>query len=307
MSTHPVPGPPEPGPVEPGGAGAAPGADRSAKRSSWSLGLRLLSGVAFVPLLAFLVAVGGLAFAAFVAMQVTAGLLEFYAMMRGRGLRPYRRLGVATALVVLWICLHPQMPYVAFLASAAVLLVLGLELRRPEATRRVEDIAVTWFGVLWVGWLSAHLVLLRELPWHAGTPYGDGARYVALAFALTWSCDIGAYAFGRAFGRTRPWTRISPRKTLEGAAGGFASAVAAAFVSRATFAPFLSVWDAAALGALAGVFAQVGDLVESLLKRDSRYGDSSELIPGHGGMLDRVDSFLFAAPVAYFLVAAILG
>lgn len=289
MTTHPAPGVPDPVPGDP-----------PPKRSSWSLGLRVLSAAAFLPLLAYLVTIGGLAFLAFVALQTAAGLLEFYAMMRGRGLRPYRRLGIATSVAVLWICVHPQMPYVAFLATAAVLLVLGLELRRPEATRRVEDIAVTWFGVLWVGWLSAHLVLLRELPWHAGTPYADGIRYVALAFALTWSCDIGAYAIGRTFGRTRPWTRISPRKSLEGAAGGFTASVVAAFVSRATFAPFLSAWDALALGALAGVFAQVGDLVESLLKRDARFGDSSELIPGHGGILDRFDSLYFAAPVVYY-------
>ena len=141
MSTTPAPNAPDPGAP----ADVAP--DPAAKRSSWSLGLRILSGVAFVPLLAFLVAVGGFAFVAFVALQVSAGLLEFYAMMRGRGLRPYRRLGIATALAVLWICVHPQMPYVAFLATAAILLVLGLELRRPEATRRVEDIAVTWFGL----------------------------------------------------------------------------------------------------------------------------------------------------------------
>src|SRR6185295_18459811 len=101
--------------------------------------------------------------------------------------------------------------------------------------RQVESIGVTLFGVLYVGWLSAHLVFLRELPWRAGTDYRDGASYVLLAFFVTWSCDTGAYTIGRLFGRTRPWTRISPAKTVEGSVGGFAAAVLAAWIARLWF------------------------------------------------------------------------
>ena len=276
------------------------------KRSSWALSLRIASGLLFVPILILLAQAGGLAFFSLVALQVALGLIEFYGMMRGRGLRPYFRLGIAAALALLWVCYQPRVPYVAFLTTAVMLLVLALELRRPEARQRVEDIAVTCFGVLYVGWLSAHQVLLRELPWIAGTSYGDGARYVLLAFFITWSCDTGAYAFGRLFGRNRPWTRISPRKSVEGSIGGLVLAVIAAFVARRWFAPFLSVRDAAVLGFLVGVFAQVGDLVESLLKRDALHGDSSDLIPGHGGVLDRFDSLFFAAPVVYYYLAHVV-
>jgi len=148
--------------------------------------------------------------------------------------------------------------------------------------------------------LSAHQVLLRELPWRAGTAYQEGGAYLLLAFFLPWSCDTAAYVIGRRFGRVRPWTTISPRKSLEGAIAGFLAAVAAAFVARAWFAPFLSAQDALVLGVLVGFLAQVGDLVESLLKRDTQVGDSSDLIPGHGGVLDRFDSVLFAAPVVYY-------
>jgi phosphatidate cytidylyltransferase len=195
---------------------------------------------------------------------------------------------------------------VAFLTTAVLLLVLGLELRRPEAHRRVEDIAVTFFGLIYVGWLSAHLVLLRELPWRAGTPYHDGMAYVLLAFLLTWSCDTGAYAFGRLFGRHRPWTRISPRKSVEGSIGGLLCATAAGPLARAWFAPFLSLPEALALGAMVGVFAQVGDLVESLIKRDARRGDSSDLIPGHGGILDRFDSLYFGAPATFYFLQLVV-
>jgi phosphatidate cytidylyltransferase len=273
------------------------------KSSAWALPLRVASGVLFVPILILLARVGGYAFWSLIALQVTLGLMEFYAMMRQRGLRPYRRLGIATALTLLWVCFRPDLPHVGFLVTSVLLLVLALELRRPEARQRVEDIAVTCFGVLYVGWLSAHLVMLRELPWRAGTSYGDGASYVLLAFFITWSCDIGGFAIGRMFGRNRPWGAISPRKSVEGAIGAFAFALAAAFIARAWFVPFLGWRDALALGLLVGVFGQVGDLVESLFKRDSLHGDSSDLIPGHGGVLDRFDSLLFAAPAVYYYLS----
>ena len=274
-----------------------------AKGSSRGVSLRVASGVAFVPILILLTWVGGPAFLVLVAAVVTIGLIEFYRMMHGRGLRPYRRLGIAASLALLWVCYQPNVAFVGFLTTAALLLVLALELRRPEARQRVEDIAVTCFGVLYVGWLSAHLVLLRELPWHAGTSYRDGSAYVLLSFFVTWSCDTGAFTIGKLFGRNRPWVHISPRKSVEGSIGGLVFAVAAAFVARAWFAPFLSLRDAAAIGLLAGVFAQVGDLVESLLKRDARHGDSSDLIPGHGGVLDRFDSLFFTAPVIFYYLA----
>jgi phosphatidate cytidylyltransferase len=268
--------------------------------------LRVASGLLFVPLLILLARVGGLAFVAFVALEVTLGLIEFYRMMRGRGLRPYRRLGIVSALGVLWVCFRPHTPQAAFLLTAVLLLALALELRRPEARQRVEDLAVTWFGVLYVGWLSAHFVLLRELPWRAGTAYADGASYLLLAFFLTWSCDSVAFAVGRQFGRNRPWTRISPRKSVEGAVGGLVAALAAALIARRWFAPYLGVRDALVLGLLVGIAAQVGDLVESLLKRDAAHGDSSDLIPGHGGILDRFDSLYFAAPLVYYYLAAVV-
>src|SRR5258706_16143788 len=108
------------------------------------------------------------------------------------------------------------------------------------------------------------------------------------------------------FGRNRPWASISPRKSVEGAIGAFGFAVVAAFIARAWFAHYLGIRDAAAVGLLVGVFAQVGDLVESLFKRDTEHGDSSDLIPGHGGVLDRFDSLLFAAPAIYYYLSVVV-
>ncbi len=293
VAAGPDPGPPPPPPARP-------------PDSRLALGLRIAAGVLFLPVLVLLARAGGIAFWLFVALEVTLGITEFYRMMRGRGLNPFQPLGVFAALALLWVSYRPHTPHVGFLATGVLLLVLALELRRPEARQRVEDIAVTSFGVLYVGWLSAHFILLRELPWQVGVGYAEGAAFVLLAFFLTWSCDTGAYAVGRTVGRNRPWVRISPRKSVEGAVGGLAFALAAAFVARAWFAPWLSARDALALGLLVGVFAQVGDLVESLLKRDAAHGESSDFIPGHGGVLDRFDSLYFAAPVTYYYLQIVV-
>jgi phosphatidate cytidylyltransferase len=135
---------------------------------------------------------------------------------------------------------------------------------------------------------------------------------VLYAFLVTWSCDTGAYVTGRFLGRTRPWASISPRKTLEGAVGGFVFALVAAQVGAATFLradgrePLLSWPHALAIGALVGICGQVGDFVESLFKRDAASGDSSDLIPGHGGVLDRFDSLYFGAPIIYYYLRAVI-
>jgi len=278
----------------------------SPTKSAWSLPLRIASGLLFVPLLMLLVWRGGAAFLTFVAVQVVLGVLEFYSMMRNKGLDPRVWLGLLSALGLQWVAYRPDAGQADLLATLALLLALGLALRHADRPRQVENIAVTAIGVMYVGWLSSHLVLLRELPWRVGADYSAGASFVFLAFFVTWSCDTGAYAVGRVWGRIRPWTTISPRKSLEGAAGGFACAIAAAFIARAWFAPYLRGLDAAVLGALVGVFAQLGDFVESLLKRDARHDDSSDLIPGHGGILDRFDSLYFSAPVVFYYLRLVV-
>jgi phosphatidate cytidylyltransferase len=287
--------------IEPGVGGAPAGKQGSA----WSLRLRVASGVLFVPLLVLLARAGGMAFLAFVMLQVFLGVTEFYGMMRAKGLMPQRSVGIASALLLLVSTYRPDIIPRDLLVTFALLALLGFGLSRPQA-RGAESLAATAFGVLYVGWLSAHLVMLRELPWQAGTEYAQGASFVLLAFFLTWSCDTGAYGFGRAFGRRRLWAEISPRKTVEGSIGGFACSIAAAWIARAWFAPYLRPWDAWLLGLLVGVFAQVGDLVESLLKRDAQASDSSDIIPGHGGVLDRFDSLYFGAPIVFYYLKYVI-
>ena len=297
-------------PVDP--VAPAPGAVTPAPKRTRVLLLRVVSGVLFVPLLMLLARAGGMAWLGFVALQTVLGLEEFYRMARAKGLEPVRWLGFASGLGLLALAYRPTTPNASLLATLSLLLLLALSLRRAGQPRVLESAAVTVFGVLYVGWLSAHFVLLRELPWRAGLAYADGAPIVLFAFLVTWSCDTGAYLTGRLFGRTRPWAAISPRKTLEGSLGGFAFAILGSVVGSITFlkpdggSSLLSLPHAIAVGALVGVFGQVGDLVESLFKRDAASGDSSDLIPGHGGILDRFDSLYFGAPIVYHYLRAVI-
>jgi phosphatidate cytidylyltransferase len=144
---------------------------------------------------------------------------------------------------------------------------------------------------LYVGLLLAHLGLLRS--------YRDGAWWVFAALLTTWLYDIGAYVTGRTVGK-RPFMRhISPKKTVEGVAGGLALSTLAGLATVPTVG--LRVWQALLLGLLAGVAAQIGDLVESMIKRQAGVKDSGAIFPGHGGVLDRIDSLLFSGALIAYL------
>jgi phosphatidate cytidylyltransferase len=127
-----------------------------------------------------------------------------------------------------------------------------------------------------------------------------GGFFVIFAFGLAWFTDAGAYFVGNSMGKRKLLPRVSPSKSVEGALGGMAVALIAAFVARATIVPMLSLLDAFLLGLLAPAMAVLGDLVESLMKRDVKIKDTSHVFPGHGGMLDRFDSVFFVAPLVYY-------
>ena len=180
-----------------------------------------------------------------------------------------------------------------------------LELFRRDGEFAVFHISSTLFGVFYVGWLGSHIILLRLLG--EGVPGDDvGGFFVLLAFALAWGADTGAYFTGHAFGRRKLLPRVSPNKSVEGAVGGVVFGVVVAFVAKMTFAGFLAYGDVAVLGFVSPVMAALGDLVESLMKRDVRIKDTSHALPGHGGMLDRFDSVLFVAPFVYYYLRFIL-
>ena len=165
-----------------------------------------------------------------------------------------------------------------------------------------------WYGFLFLllgpvyaGFLLGHGLAIRDLSGDSGDL---GRSWLLFTLLAVFACDTGALAVGRLLGRHRMTPRISPNKTWEGAAGGFAASVGAALLVGLVFDLDAPVWQQAVIGAVAGLAAQAGDLAESALKRAANVKDSGSIMPGHGGILDRMDSILFALPAVYYMLMA---
>jgi phosphatidate cytidylyltransferase len=267
---------------------------------------RVAAGAVFIPAFIAVTRVGGFAFLGFVDLVIFLGMLEFYGMMRKKGIQPYRGIGVLCGLTLSTYVFFRSGLYANFFLTFVVIALMGLELTRRDSRLAVYHVSTTVFGVIYVAFLASHMILLRELPLLVDLPYADGASFVFLAFAVTWASDTGAFAIGRLFGRTPLLTRVSRNKTWEGAFGGVAAAGLAGWVASQTFAPYLDAPHAVIVGALASLVGLLGDLFESMLKRDAEVKDSGRIIPGHGGVLDRFDSLLFTVPLIYYFLKFII-
>jgi phosphatidate cytidylyltransferase len=263
--------------------------------------VRIIVGIAFIPGIVALAWAGGIYLFGFVVLVAVVGLWEFYRMARAKNLAPNEALGL---MAVIALCLdawrNAGQGTIAIL-TFLVLLTASAEIFRKQAGSALLNTAATLMGVLYTGWLLSHLILLRIMP--SGTPPAperEGMGVLLLAFTIPWFCDTAAYFTGRWIGRHRLIPRVSAGKTIEGALGGVAGAIIGLLALRSWLFPFLAPQQCLLLGGFGGIVAQVGDLAESLLKRDAGVKDSSGIIPGHGGVLDRFDSVLFVAPCVYY-------
>lgn len=267
-----------------------------------SLLLRILSTIVFIPILLLANAQGGLAFVALVLTITGVALYEFYRMTEAKGLAVPKLCGILSSLFLCLALSGRLHPWLAFperwLGVSAVSLILGLLLLlgRGKPSAFLTSVCALLAGVVYVALPLGCFLLLREM----GEEAWKSKSYPLLPFALTWLCDTFAYGVGMSLGRHKLASTISPNKTVEGAIGGILGSLAAGLLSKLSFAPYLGWVDAIALGILVGIFGQVGDLLESAMKRDAGIKDSSRIIPGHGGALDRFDSFIFTVPLIYF-------
>ncbi|MGA2090613.1 MAG: phosphatidate cytidylyltransferase [Endomicrobiales bacterium] len=180
------------------------------------------------------------------------------------------------------------------LLSLLLIPLFAREMFRSSPEKVVERLAITFFGVFLVAWTLGHLLLIRSIR-------PGGMQYMYFLFIVIWILDTGAYVVGKKFGRFKLAAMVSPKKTVEGAVGGVVTGILAAMLCRIIFMrDIISLPEAALLGLIISIISQFSDLSESLLKRDVGVKDSAQLLPGHGGMLDRFDSFLFAAPLLYY-------
>jgi phosphatidate cytidylyltransferase len=268
-----------------------------------NLFLRVASAGVLFPIAVWLVIVGDLPFALLAAFAGVVAAAELVLMFARPGVGEV--VGIAVAGVIPFMAafgasrdLLPGWSGL-FIACATVLVLAIFLFRRgplEEVPRSISVVALSW---LYCGLLLATLVKLR----------GFGVAWVILAFVVTWGNDTFAYFAGHAFGRHKLYERISPKKTWEGFAGGAVGSIVGALVTRwllPELAEATSVAVTVLIGAGGAILGPLGDLCESMVKRAAGVKDSGKIIPGHGGLLDRIDALLFVAPWVY-LCAAYLG
>ncbi len=268
-----------------------------------NLAKRVLVAVLAVPLILLAIRQGGLYLLVFVDLVIVCGIQELFHLQKAKGWRPQRVLGTLVALAVSWEFFFFRGEYIEFVPVGVVLLVLFSELCRRDSGSPLANAGSTLLAVFYVGWLSSFLLLLRAAPSQA-----DSGNLAILVLLSIWGTDTAAYFVGRGFGKHRLFVRVSPKKSVEGALGGIAGALVVVFAGSQTFVPVLSTTNSLVLGLIIAIGGQLGDLIESFLKRDAGVKDSSRIIPGHGGVLDRFDSVFCALPLAYlyFKIAGIL-
>jgi phosphatidate cytidylyltransferase len=272
---------------------------------------RATSAAVLVPLLLVVIALGGFAVSIAIALITLLAAREAFALLRVAGHPALPALGAVLALTVILDATFPGV----LEGSGLLLIAVGVVLSAVAAFTRQDprDGIATWmatvFGAVYVS-LLAFVVRLG----HAGPPIPSGAPlevlgeergWIVLLILAVWSYDTGAYLVGRRFGRERFLTHISPSKTYAGLVGGVLATTVVVGLLLAGLGQ--TPIHAVLLGPLAALAAQAGDLAESMLKRAAGAKDSGTLIPGHGGMLDRVDSFLFAAPIVTLYVVALIA
>ncbi len=260
---------------------------------------RILTALVIVPVL---VAVIGYApaycFLLLVAIAATLALDEFFSIASKSGLEVFRLPGhLCSVLLLASFYFSPGNTRFSFLVLvSAGLLFLSLGLNRANPLAGVlSGASATLLGVVYISGTLGLMVALRL----AETHWGAGSQWIFFLLVVVWFGDTGAYYLGRALGRHPLATRISPKKTVEGAIGGVLGNLLAAMVGKQLLLPAAPLSRLVLLSVALGLVSQIGDLAESALKRGAGVKDSSNLLPGHGGMLDRIDGVLFASPLIY--------
>ena len=269
-----------------------------------------------------MVVAGGAALAALLAIAAAIGAWEYCRIARASGQTPMEDIGIASAgiipLVVHARFLGIQVPALP-VAAVVFVMILGLAIwRRGVEGRPLGAAAVTIVGALYTGGMLSFGYALRYHPYAfaearlGSFSVASGALLLMLPMLVTWASDTGAYAVGRLMGRHKLIPKVSPGKTVEGAIGGVVASVLVAWAFGSVLRDSAQLgfkwlpWGVIVFGVAISVAAQIGDLFESLIKREAGVKDSSRILPGHGGILDRLDSMFFVLPVSFLVMQWLL-
>ena len=271
-----------------------------------SLRQRVVTSVIAIPIIAALIWFGAPWFTLLGVGWGLGAVHEFYGIIkRARAISPLTWFGMGWVVLFIISPHFESIPHLAGVSPVSLILTTGVILPllfllwRRGKENAFADWAWTIGGILYIGWLLSNMVSLRYLP--------DGREWVFLAILCTFASDSSAYLVGRVLGRHKMAPYISPKKTWEGAAAGVVGAVLGAIILGFLFDLPLSFWQIPLLGFLISIMGQLGDLVKSLFKRNMVIKDSGNVLPGHGGFLDRMDSLAFAGVTVYYFALFIAG
>ena len=270
-----------------------------------SFAVRSLIAVVFGPLIIFCALHGHSFWLGFVLAVVVLSAHEFYDLAGKKGVNAQKITGgMTSAAVVLALYFYGEYAFAPVIMLSFVVF-LFVELYRQKGSPTL-NVPLTLFGPIYFGLLFGSFLLIRELPARYGLHYEPAGTWIVTLILSTWVCDTAAYVIGSYFGKHKLIERISPKKSVEGTIAGFVFSVLTAYLCYLWFVQGLRVVDSLVIGAIAGSIGQYGDLFESMFKRDAGVKDTSTIIPGHGGIMDRFDSLTISAPVVYLYLRVVL-
>jgi phosphatidate cytidylyltransferase len=232
----------------------------------------------------------------FVTLFIFIALYEFFYMVEKKKVRMFKPVGLAIGILIpitIYFGFSIREGWQFLFVVVGLFLLFLLELTKKRAHQPILSISATIFGVLYISWCFSFVIRIRQLP--------EGALLLGFLVLVTKSSDIGAYLWGKSFGRTSLIKKVSPKKTLEGTAGGFFTSLGVGLI-YSLFIESISFWEKFFLIVILAVVSQLGDLFESLIKRDCQVKDSGKMFLAMGGVLDVIDSLIFTAPTFYVYI-----
>ena len=258
---------------------------------------RVIVALITIPLIIALSYFGKIYFFFFAAGIGLISYYEFHLLAKNKGVFTHLTPGLIAILSILIGSYYHTTSFYSLLIII-VLVVLLVELFRKKGSA-IHNIGATLLGIMYLGLFTSALISIREIYSTSADLYNQGGYIIIAVLASIWVCDSAAFFFGVRFGKHKLFPRISPKKSWEGAIAGFVFSVLIMIAAKFIVLEFLQWTTIIAFGIIVGIIGQIGDLVESMLKRDAGVKDSSALIPGHGGIFDRFDSLLYTAPVIF--------
>lgn len=224
------------------------------------------------------------------------GLRELYSIARKQGYKPLYILGAILTSYFILISVYDIYSLNYYIENIVItffiILSFIIQLFKKNYSKVLTEISITIFGSIYLGYLFSFILKIKDLP--------NGNYFLISLLIITWANDTGAYLIGTKLGKNKIFPKISPKKTIEGSIGGIIFGIASTFAFKSWLN--LTFYELLSLGLIISIIAQLGDLFESVLKRGSGIKDSGTLVPGHGGILDCLDSLMFTAPVFYYYI-----